>query len=71
MRELPFSMRRSRKASPLGLSDDAWYYVGPSSIDIFCAETFQPTQGCRLTRKQLEGALLIMDEYRSEIGGKP
>ena len=60
MKELPFSMRKPRKATPLGRSEDAWYYVGPSSVDIYCQEKGVNVQQCRLTRRQLERALEIM-----------
>lgn len=64
MKELPRNMRKPYTAKPLGLSDDAWYYVGPSSIDVFAQREGMNATPCRLTRKQLLRALEIMDNHK-------
>ena len=60
MKELPNNMLKPRKAAPLGQADEAWYYVGPSSIDVFVRLQGVDALACRLTKRQLEGALAVM-----------
>lgn len=62
MKELPKNMLASRKAKPIGVSEEAWYYVGPTSIDVFISQENCSTASARLTRRQLLRALEIMDE---------
>lgn len=66
MKELLKNMLTPRKAKPLGVSEESWYYVGPSSIDIFIKQENCSTASARLTRKQLQRALEIMDEAASQ-----
>jgi hypothetical protein len=64
MRELPPKMLNPRKATPCGLSDEAWYYVGPSSVDVFARVEGQDALCVRLTRRQLERAIATMDAHK-------
>lgn len=61
MKELTGKMLQARKATPIGLSTDAWYYVGPTSIDVFVRADGTQTMSARLTRRQMKLALKIMD----------
>jgi hypothetical protein len=54
-------MRTSFKAAPHGLAEDAWFYVAPTSIDVFVRRTGVDAGCARLTRRQLEAALRLMD----------
>lgn len=65
MKELPLHMTKPRKAAPLGIAEDAWYYVGPSSIDVFVRIANVNTLSCRLTKRQLERALATMQAAKN------
>ena len=52
MRELPTNMLTPRKASACGLADNAWYYVGPASVDVFAQVEGEDALCARLTRRQ-------------------
>lgn len=55
-------MCESRKARALPGTLGAWWYINPASIDIISQPSFgHGVAQARLTRKQLERALEIMD----------
>lgn len=58
---LPKKMRKPRTARSLGLTASAWYYINPSTIDVFCQSNNGSTPSCRLSRRQLLQALAVMD----------
>lgn len=61
-------MRAPRNARPLCGTDEGWWYVDPSSISVHGRVTNMGgchTTSVRLTRRQLERALEIMDEARA------
>jgi hypothetical protein len=62
VKELPNNMLKPRKAAPLGQADEAWYYVGPTSIDVFVRLQGVDALACRLTRRQLQSALKVMSK---------
>lgn len=64
MRELTGKMLTPRKATACGLSDNAWYYVGPASVDVFAQVEGEDALCARLTRRQLERAIEIMDAHK-------
>ena len=59
-------MREPRRARATGVTAEAWYYINPKTVDVL-AEIVDPGNGgrwvttARLTRKQLEQALAIME----------
>ncbi len=60
---MPKKMREPRKARRHGSTAEAWYYVNPKSIDVFCQSNTGCTPSCRLTRHQFEQALKIMRDF--------
>ena len=61
--KLPEKMTHPRKARPLGGSTaDGWWYVNYGSIDVYADLIGTGVSAVRLTRRQLEQALKIMDE---------
>lgn len=60
MKELTGKMRIPRKAKPLGVTDEGWWYIGPRSIDVFGRNEHGGTTAVRITRRQLKAALKIM-----------
>jgi hypothetical protein len=63
---LPQKMREPRKCRATNGTAEAWYYLNPRSIDVL-AEIVDGNNGarwittCRLTRRQLQQALEIME----------
>lgn len=62
--KLPRSMRTPRQAEPCIGTTEGWYYVQPDYVEVYARTentgvSFRTT--VRLTRKQLERALEIMD----------
>jgi hypothetical protein len=55
-------MLKPRKARGIGVSVEAWFYINPSSIEVHI-HTENHGVSCSLTRRQLQQALAIMDEY--------
>lgn len=62
MANLIRKMREPRKAKAFGLSSKAWYYVNDRSIDLFINADGCKTMTAKLTRRQLEQALAIMNK---------
>ena len=54
-------MCNSRGARSLSNTKLAWWYINPRSIDIIAVGPDNDTTQVRLTRKQLERAIEIMD----------
>lgn len=59
---LPYTMRRPRKAKPLGGDRKAWFYVSPDDIGVYIEGKDGGVSSCLLTREQLARALQIMKE---------
>lgn len=60
---LPWSMRRPRQAYPQH-AGNGWFYINPGSIDVVASTGDGNNTIVKLTRKQLETALFVMDEER-------
>jgi hypothetical protein len=65
-RELSRTMLDPRTAKVVAGADKAWFYIDPTFIQVYMAS--KPGSGCtpccRLTRKQLERALAVMDAHK-------
>lgn len=60
---LPRIMRAPRKAKPIHQTEKAWYYVNHKTIDIFAQSKLGQSTIVRMTRRQLQQALAIMDKH--------
>ena len=60
MKQAVIAMCKPRGARSLHTTKEAWWYINRRSIDIIAVSGNETTQ-CRLTRRQLEKAIEIMD----------
>ena len=57
----PRAMRTPKKGRPCLGTDEGWYYVQRGYIEVMGRKADVATTAVRITRKQLERALEIMD----------
>jgi hypothetical protein len=46
-------MNKPIKARPLNSGDEAWFYMNPKSIDVYCYRKGGNAYSCRITKAQI------------------